>query len=154
MGPYYSHISFFLEPIPLDIISELFGGTHNVWCSGNQLYQYTVDPHTIGEFKYSVVESPEKTKLLYDPTVTDADYEIVLASVIKQHGYIGSGVKQLIRATKSLVGTTRKYYKLLPGRPNFKAKLSQKYAATVPHVMIYPATGEILYQDVQQVVVG
>lgn len=150
---YSKHISFFFERPPLDIIGDIFGDGHHTWVNGNKLYEYIVDTSDIGKFEYSIVEFPEKTAILYDTSLTDAQYYSQIEKVTKEKGYKGSGSRDLEKAVHPLLGTTRAAYANMRRHPNFE-ELKKKYAATVPHVMIYPKSGQIDYRRVSQVTVG
>ncbi len=151
-GPYYTHISFFVEPVPLDILSKIFPKEHASWFSGSRLYQYTIDAGHIGAFKYLVTETPEKSVLYYDDSLdTKAYYRRYLKQLHDLH-HVGEGAAQLEKAVKPYLGKTRGFFEQIPQRPNY-AELKLKYAATVPHVMLYPESGVIEYESVKKVVV-
>lgn len=147
---YANHISFFFEPAPLDILGGIFGKDHKAWFPGAELIEYTIDVSSIGDFRYEIVESPEKTKLYYDDSISIVQYHKLLAEVNQKHHYVGRGADTFIKACKPLLGGTRKAYMELPHRKNFK-ELRGKYAATVPHVMLYPDSGEVSYQSKKHV---
>ena len=149
-GDYGSHISFFLDPAPLDILGSIFGKDHRVWFPGSKLVEYTVDVVGIGKFRYELVETPEKTELYYNEDISNVEYHRRLDTVNRELAYVGSGSAVFIQASKHLVGGTRKAYEKLPFRPNWK-QIRSKYAATVPHVMLYPTSGEVAYQSKKHV---
>ena len=155
--PYYSHISFFFEPVPLDILSSIFPKDHHTWFKGSRLYEYIVDPASIDHFQYAVVESPEKTELYYDESLSIEEYHRRNDALKKKFHYTGHSLAELQQAAKHLEGTTRACFLALPSRPNWsergKDSIQNKYAATVPHVMLYPASGVIEYQSVKKVTV-
>ncbi len=155
--PYYAHISFFFEPVPLDLVGSIFPKDHHTWFKGSRLYEYVVDPSSIEHFQYKVVESPEKTALYYDGSVTDAEYHRRIAVLDKTLHYSGHSVAELKLAAQHLEGSTRDSFLALPSRSNWHGKekdsIQKKYAATVPHVMLYPASGVVTYQSVKKVVV-
>jgi len=155
--PYYAHISFFFEPVPLDILSSIFPKDHHTWFKGSRLYEYIVDPSTIDHFQYAVVETPEKTELFYDESIGVAEYYRRLNELNKKFGYTGHSLAGLKQAVQRLEGTTRSSFLLLQTRPNWdkeeKDSIQYKYASTVPHVMLYPASGFVEYESVKKVVV-
>lgn len=64
-GPYCNQISFFIEPIPFDIIGDLFGNKHSVWFNGNRLYEYLIDIDSIDKnIMFMVAETPGDMKLI------------------------------------------------------------------------------------------
>lgn len=148
-GYYFEHISFFFEPIPLDIIASIFPKDHPVWFSGNELYQYEIDTSKIGHFTYEIVEYPEKTNIYYDDTLTDKEYFKLIKEAVIKNNYIGKN-SQIEEASKHLIGLTRSYYDQLKDRPNYE-EIKYKYAATVPHVMLYPYLGKIKPESVTKV---
>lgn len=151
-GRYFEHISFFFDPVPLESIASYFPKDHRVWHSGQKLFQYLIDTRKIGDFKFEVVEFPEKTKLYYDESLTiEAYYKAVLLEMDK-NGYMGQGSEALDTACMKFTRTTKEHFKKIPSRPNY-SEIKYKYAATVPHVMVYPETGEIDYISIRNVVV-
>ena len=150
---YGKHISFFLDPIPKDIIGLLYGAFHAVWFPGNKLWEYKVDVSALGDFTYEIVESPEKTKLYYDDSLSIPEYHKKLAEVIKKCNYSGSGKKELERAATPLLHKTREYFIKASKYRNFD-EIKKKYAATVPHVMAYPSTGIVRYVSATPIIIG
>ena len=150
---YGKHISFFIERPPLAKLGDIFGEGHHTWYPGNALHEYIVSVDSLRKFRYQVVEFPEKTAVYYDDKMTDAEYYKILAEASKEWRYASDNVEDLRFAMRHLQGTTEKYYGLIHTRPN-KERLFQTYAGTVPHVMVYPDSGEIRYKSVSQVTVG
>ena len=133
---YKNHISFFFEPPPLDIIGDIFGPGHHTWAPGTKLIEHTVDTNNFGDFFYRLVESPEKTAMIYDDGLSVEAYHKKLKQINEIFRYEGTTVEDLEFACKRLKGTVRKFYELLPTRTDF-LNIKDKYAATVPHLMIY-----------------
>lgn len=149
---YKKHISFFFEKAPLDILGKIFGKEHSAWYPGSELFEYCVDSSMLGKFSFHLVESPEKTKLYYDSSLTDKQYCQKLLQVERERGYIGRGEKYMEEAITPLLGGTREAFKQLPQRPNWK-EIKNKYAATVPHLMVYPDSGIVRYESKHKVTV-
>jgi hypothetical protein len=147
-APYHQHISFFLEPVPLDVVGRVFGSEHLFWYPGHQLYEHVVDLDRLPAFKYRLVETPLALQMYYSTPWEQLTAEQVLAYFAKlaqqqkHHGEIGEGVVQFKAAASGIVGHTREAFQMLPTRPNWD-ELQTKYAATVPHVLLYPHGGEI-----------
>ena len=155
MGAYYQHISFFFEPIPLDIISKVFSGQHPVWYSGNVLYEHKVSIDDLGEFSYELVESPEVTELYYNPrydNYSDKEWIKLKNKITQENGYTSNTPEELINAISKNIGSVRDAYIQLPHRLNFQ-DIKLKYAATVPHLMIYPKSGMDNVTSVSKVVI-
>lgn len=151
---YNKHISFFLEPIPYEFMGTIFGKDHHTWFPGNVVVEHTIIVSEIGEFIYKIVESPEKTFLYYDENITDEDYGKKLKEMIVRNKYEGSNLKEFEKIQTKLKGTVREYYAMLPERKNF-AGIKDKYAATVPHTMIYPKGGIIKVKlDTREITIG
>lgn len=151
-GFYYEHISFFFDPIPYDILGKIFGKDHHTWFPGSRLFEYEIDVKQLGHFSYYIVETPESTELFYDDTISESEYYQKLDQLNKDKHYIGSGEKELIKASQSLIGSTREYYLKVKSRPNWD-DIKNKYAATVPHVMVYPDKGIVKYDAVKEVTI-
>ena len=150
-GPYYDHVSFFLEPVPLDIMGAVFADVkHDFWVPGSTIYQHTVESAKIGRFKYAIVETPGDIKMLsewsddwdMDPKWDDAKeaYFSKRSRLKKANGEIGQGNALFEQVATSFVGTTRAaYLNSMKGDQNDRLL----YAAGVPHVMLYPDHGEL-----------
>lgn len=145
-GLYSEHISFFLEKPPLDKITSFFPKNHHTWFKGNNLFEYIVDSSDLQNFAFEIVEFPEKTELYYNDDISVETYYALLKQEINEKGYIGFGNKKFEKAAKPLIGQTEKYLSLLKTRPNYN-DICYKYAATVPHVMLYPEEGIIEYKN-------
>lgn len=155
---YERSISLFLEPIPLDI-AKIYKGQHELWQSGAEFIQYEVDVQSLpAGIAFRLTESPEKTKLLYEKQDWDAAKEdkSLIAQYVKQiHdkekacGYVGHGQTDLIKIVNRFQNKTRRYMEKAaeialqyPEDNGLK-----KYAACVPHLMIYPGYKPIEYSD-------
>ena len=149
-GRYDQSISFFFDPIPFTLLSSIYGKDHPVWFPGNKLFQYLVESDDIGDFKYHIVESPEKTELIIDDEVTTEDYLRIYPKIAKKKLYLGKGSSELTRGSKPFINKTQQYF---INAPKIKGWIEQsnKYAAYVPHVMIYPSSGEIDYEEVSSI---
>lgn len=154
-GFYFEHISFFFERPPLERMSKVFPSGHDFWFKGNRVFEHIVDSSSIGSFAFEIVEFPEKYDLYYNDNIDTATYIVKLKEATESLGYIGKGNKALELAVENnkLLNKTGYYYDLLKSRPNFD-KIKNKYAATVPHVMLYPSTGIVRPFKIQQVVIG
>lgn len=151
-GYYYEHISFFFDRPPLDRISGCFEGKHEFWKKSNKVFEHVVESSDIHSFLYEIVESPGKTELYYKD-ISDATYYKQLSEMIVKLGLVGKNNQSLEDALVHFQGKTGEYFDLLKTRPNFQ-DLIKKYAATVPHLMIYPVTGTIKVNSVSQVTLG
>lgn len=154
-GFYFEHISFFFERPPLERMSKIFPSGHDFWFRGNKVYEHIVDSKSIGQFAFEIVEFPEKYDLYYNDDIDTATYLLKLKEVTDSLGYIGNGNAALELAVEKnkLKGKTEHFYNLLRSRPNYD-KIKNKYAATVPHVMLYPSLGVARPFKIQQVGIG
>lgn len=140
--PYWKHISFFFDRVPIDKMGGWYGKDHHTWYSGNILYEYTVDITTFGRFSYDIVETPDKIELLFDESISDQQYYQLMLENIKKKGYRGNSTFELNKASKPFVGQTEKYIQHAVEHSKFET-FNRQYAACVPHVMIYPSSGVI-----------
>lgn len=149
VAPYYQHISFFFDAIPADILGTLFAKhPEAVWRTGDAYYEHVIDTKDIEEFKYRIVE----TSVVDDDGIEwpgdDASpikkqaYFAELYEHNLKAGYIGFNNYTLERTAKRFVGNTRNAFIHATQNP-FTADSLKKYAADVPHLMLYPAGGSI-----------
>lgn len=140
-GLYYEHISFMFDPIESDHW-KYFNKNHPVWKKGVSLTEYIVNTSQIGEFKWMIVETPEICDARVDDSVSDEEYWKIYVEVTTSK-YIGDGSRSLEKASREFVGHQKEYLKIASKlNPN-----SLKYAADVPHVMLYPKDGMVLFES-------
>lgn len=149
-GNYWEHVSFFFDRLPLEILGNIYGPTHHTWYPGNNLKEYVIDTDKIKKFSYTIVETPDKTKLLFDDSVDTEEYYKQMLLNIEKYGYHGNSNHELEKASRPFVGKTRHFFKEASKHPEFES-FKNKYAAFVPHVMIYPVGGIIKYESVLDV---
>lgn len=149
--PYIDHISFFVDPVPVEIMGFLFSGMdHRVWRAGNTLYQHVVDTRRIGPFDYMLVETPLDYRFMderwpADIELSKTEREKYFADLYKekrQQGLIGSGALELEKAASSFVGGTRTAF-INRSRVNDESEM-KRYATGVPHVLVYPRGGKVV----------
>jgi len=155
--PYYQHVSFFLDPVPLDLVGEMFPKDHQAWVNGNELWQYSVDPTTMSIKGWVLTEAPLQNFLLdvlpwFDNRTYKRGYfkMLKLGRVLTQSE--GSDLSGLVKCIDRYKGRTRAAYEKLKDSKDFE-ELKYKYAATVPHLMIY-TDSPLTYQHAEQVTVG
>ena len=160
---YDRHVSLFLEPIPLNL-PEIFEHKHEFWISGLKLIEHIVLLEDIPEnISFSLEESPEKTHLLYkkqdwtlvkEKTELIAEFKKEIVESQKKHGYIGHGKNSMIKACGRFTTGIERYYRE-------SAKIAKqypedggysKYAACVPHLMIYPGYKSIKVHSHREIV--
>lgn len=159
---YDRSLSFFLEPIPLDI-AEIYFHRHEFWKSGLELYQYQIHLNALPKnIAFVLTETPKKTRLLYtvqdwdkvktDPSLKDVYVKQIHEMEVKS-GYRGHGINNLVIACKPFLHGIRK-------NMVYAAKLAtqypddggfEKYAACVPHLMVYPGYKEVSYTKVEKI---
>lgn len=160
---YERSISLFIEPIPLDIAS-IYKDEHELWKTGLEFVQYEIDLYKLPSgIPWRLCESPEKTKLLYEIQDWEAaeKNKDLIPKYLKEikdkeeaMGYIGHGRESLEKICKSFNRKTRQYMERAayialqyPEDGGFK-----KYAACVPHVMIYPGHKPVEYSSLKRIV--
>lgn len=159
---YIDHISFFFDPIPLVLLPLLYKGQNDVWFKGNTLIEYTIESDTLeSNVFYYVTETPNDLKEIdkiddykwdNDPNYSKLYFENKIKRKIKEHE-IGSSLTELNKQINKYKGTTENNYLLASKRKDFDYNI-RKYAASVPHVMIYPSKGIINYESTRKVVMG
>ena len=144
---YDKHISFFLEPIPLDILPDIHHNKHPFYVAGKEVYEYRIPTVNLGTMRYHLTESPEKTKALYDNSIDDDAYYALMDKVNKEQKYVGTSIKDIEELVDKFEGTTRNFFLKVPTYPNYE-EIKNKYAPCVPHLMVYPSTGVVRYSSV------
>lgn len=161
LGSYMDHVSFFFEPLEIEMIGKLFDNKHDVWHSGNVLYEHIVEVSDLpADMQYEVVESPDQMKLLESVNwkVADdkmrAEYFLRESKMKRASGEIGNTKEGLLKQIAKYNGTTLSAYKAAKQLPNWEHHLRHLYAGAVPHVMIYSKVGIFRVKAVNQVTVG
>lgn len=161
---YVDHISFFFDPIPSEILGTLYGKDHPVWFDGNELYEYVVYVDKLPQkLLYEVVESEREVAALDqfvkdhnwvedDPVLLKKWFAFIVSEKLKWGEYGNDHSKLLYQIKKQSGHTTTNFLKAVQ-RDDFRDNFT-KYAASVPHLMCYPATGEIQYELMNRVVIG
>lgn len=161
--PYCDHISFFFEPIPSKLLSELFTG-HPVWFKGNTLYEYLVDVNKLPlEIPYHVVESIKKTALYDkfsieknwvddDPKLLE-EWQILEDQKAREWGEKRNTRAELIKQIAANQGIIEDAYRAAVAREDFEWN-KMKYAANVPHLMLYPPTGRVTPSKIRALTIG
>lgn len=144
---YNKHISFFIEPIPLDILPSIHHNEHPFYVAGKEVYEYRIPTINLGIMEYRLVESPEKTKARYDTSIDDDAYFELMDKVNAANKYNGDKINDLEKLIDKFEGTTRNYFIKIPTYPDYE-KMKTKYAPCVPHFMVYPKSGIVRYSSV------
>lgn len=159
---YNKHISLFMEPIPRDLASIL-QHKHTFWRKGVVLIEHVIDSKDIpADIYYYLTETPEKTNLLYvtqdwsKVTQTNDLREQYIAEINTMETrklYRGRGRNNLVMAARNFMSGIGKYYKQMLDLhiKHPEDKLMDKYAACVPHVMIYPNMAPIKVSEVNEI---
>lgn len=160
VGQYIDHISFFFDPIPSKLVSGLFGKDHSVWVEGTVLYEYVINLKDVeGFLAYEVVESPLEVEIL-----TALEWDYANPDFAKQYfkdravrslanGETGFHITGLIGQYKKYSGKISDYITRAVRHPDFQEN-RLKYAAGVPHLMLYPNGGKVHYRGVNRIVIG
>jgi hypothetical protein len=162
---YLDHISFFFDQIPSKLMPEIFYKGHPFWYKGHKLYEHVIEVDDLeDEFNFRVVESARKTALLdefseehnwesHDPK-TYALWKAELFKMQKKHGEIGFTKAAFKAFLKTLPRDGTRYgYLAARARSDFDWGYD-KYAANVPHVMLYVRTGIIPIKEVFELTIG
>lgn len=150
---YEQTMSFFFERPPLEELGTIFGKDHPVWYPGSVVYEHQVPISRLGDIAYTLTESPEKTTLYYDTSVSDSAYPKLLKEMELNHRYTGHTLEDLKQAISPNLNTVATAYRLLMTYPNFK-EIKMKYAACVPHLMVKPKGGLVKVDTIERRVIG
>lgn len=161
-GPYIDSISLFFDPVPLELLPKIYVKDHHTWFKGNKLFEFEVESDRLEmDINFNVTETPDDLKEVdrIDWDRWNNDEEFVIEYFQRKRdrklrsGEAGKSVVKLNRQIQHYKGTTEKFYLAASKRADFKDHQG-KYAACVPHLMLYPKHGVINIDSVQKVVVG
>lgn len=153
---YTNHISFFLEPIPLDL-PEILEHRHSFWRSGKTLYEHIVDTKDLpnqDNLLFYLTETPEKVDIVFYSQLAKNDKDPKYwEAVNKVKGeFTGRGVDDLIKMTRNYNSGIADYYRnLVKMDKEFpKDDLLQYYAACVPHLMVYTCMDPVKVRTIRR----
>ena len=157
-GIYDKHMSFFIYRMPRDI-PKYFGHRHKFWKTGSIIYEHTViinedldknDPNELVT-GYALVEAPYITALRYatdfEDKKADETYFEKLKAIQRQHRDVGWGYQGLRDCIQRWKGKCNREFEKLLSLPDFEENILPRYAATVPHLLLWTPSGSIpVYQ--------
>ncbi len=157
---YIKNLSFFLEPIPRNL-PEILHNEHSFWTSGKELYQHIVDTSVFSrDVPYRLVESPEKTDLIYNKqnwTLAEknpelaTEYKRQITELEKELLLTGRGIYDLVKVASRYKGITEYYKKAYKLHKKFpEDNIISKYAACVPHLMVYTAMDKVKVSKINE----
>lgn len=158
IGPYYDHISFFFDPIPAKHMGYFFKGVpHEVWRKGAMLYEYVVETDDFN-FGYEIVETEADYKQLITewpttPSITKEQIRQFKVNRFQRKLKTNETAKtkeNFLKMANPYVGKLLENYKKAQRRYELDAE-RMKYAALVPHVMLYPDNGYIEYESAKRI---
>ena len=153
---YGDHVSFFIDPLPTDLITEIFdeGWSYHQLKGGTRLHEHVVDPTQIDMIKFHLVENYhfdflfdviDSADSLNDKYIKNSSLGKLIKKaddrLSKQRIIVGTEMSELVKYLRKYKGITRKGYervkKMKKDRPEEFERIKNKYAADVPHLMIY-----------------
>lgn len=161
---YLDHISFFFDPIPSKILPEVFSKGHPFWYTGHRIYEHIIDVNELEDgIRFHVVESLMKTKLLDefseehnwvdDDPILLRKWENLIAGETLKAGEAGRSRTRLKIQISKNTGITASCFIAASQRDDFHYGYN-KYAANVPHLMLYPEGGKIIVREVNELKIG
>lgn len=158
IGPYYDHISFFFDPIPAKHMGYFFKGVpHEVWRKGAMLYEYAVETDNFN-FGYEIVETEADYRQLITewpttPSITKEQIRQFKVNRFQRKLKTDETAKtkeNFLKMANPYVGKLLENYKKAQRRYELDSE-RMKYAALVPHVMLYPDNGYIEYESAKRI---
>lgn len=146
IGCYLDHISFFLEPIPVDILPKLFKGKHPFYQPNATLIEHVVAVKLKDEIKWSLQETPVINEFSdrWDWEDIDVDKRrLYIRKINKEMTRLklqGYDTLDMFNAIRPYIGRTKEYF-IKARSSKWAEDTSTQYAAEVPHLMIYPKDG-------------
>lgn len=161
---YMDHISFFFDPIPSKLMPEVFSKGHPFWYSGHRIFEHIIEVNELDDLiRFEVVESLKKTALLdkfvednnwtFDDPKLLKEWNILIARESERWGEVGDTRTRLKAQIRKNTGITAACYVAASAREDFQDGYN-KYAANVPHLMLYPKDGKIVVREVNELKIG
>lgn len=155
---YSRHISLFIDPVPLNI-PELFDHKHGMWKSGVTLYKHYVEVSKEmdagGPIKFILAEAPWKRDLMsgvdFDNTREYHAFLMRYAAMRAKLGEQGSGVTDLNKVVDKYKGHCNQHFGAYKNDEDYETMILPRYAAYVPHLMVYPANGELAVSKIERI---
>lgn len=150
---YNNSISFFFEPIPLSV-PKLLNHEHKFWKRGTRVYQHVIDLDTLPfDLAWFIAETPDVTEKIYSMNWDDekqiANNRKVIED-IRNGTWRGKGLREFETKSKPFVSGIKEafqnLYQLHVDNPD--DDLLKKYAACVPHAMLYLGQVEVPVKEV------
>lgn len=156
----YQAISLLPDPIPLDIMGELYAGrNHHIWIPNHVIYEHVVESRRLPRFDYHISETPDDVKQMmadWPDNPTPAQKRAYFRAKSKRKwrtGENGTGNTALEINMGRYVGGTREAY--LKAVPLFDESNWHQCAPMVPHVQINVDGGVMqLVRPARQVKIG
>lgn len=159
IGSYLDHISLFLDPIPLEILPDLFEGKNAFYQKGVRVYEYVIRLPDDANMRWALQETPEINTYSDDWDWSSLsrekrrEYIRKINAEMTRRGLQGVGTTKLMKAIKPFCGRTEEFFKLARQSPWANDTVAQ-YAAEVPHLMVYPTDGTLKISKTIRKVMG
>lgn len=157
--PYIDNISFFIDPIPTMLLGKLYPKDHKTWFNGNLLYEHVVDVNKLEHnILYSLVESEDDSNIMDNTdssTVFDISWHKNKYNRKLRTGETGYGLMELNKQIRKHQGTlSKKFIEARNRKYSDDPEVWSKYAAYVPHLMLYPSSGVIEVSSIEMIKIG
>ena len=157
-GLYDRQISFFIDPIPRDL-PDKFDHRHPFWTSGKTLYEHEVSvsrtDYVFDDIDFILTEAPWRKELM-DQTNFNNEREVqayyLKCAAMRAHlGEQGRGVHLLSKVIEKYKGACNQHFGQYRDDPYYETDILPKYAAMVPHLMLYPKDGIIPVHQIRRI---
>lgn len=159
--PYYQHISFLFDPLPIDIIKKSFKDSNNELYRSNSCYEYIIDVDQLKNMYYFMVVENPINNFFYNYLWPDFNfpgkYELYFKTnslLNKIVGNKGDTFNSLKLAISRYKGKTKSGFKYLVNHKEFEdIKKDGKYAPFVPYLMAFIKPGIVNYSSVKKILI-
>jgi hypothetical protein len=159
---YDRSISLFIDPIPRDI-AKYYGHRHTFWKTGEAIYEHCicldvgVDVNDANRLiKFVVVETPYVFELMetceFNTKAERINFFDRAFKLMLVHHDVGEGWPQLEKCIKRWAGKTGKNYSTLMQDEHFEEEILPRYAARIPHLIVWPADGTLPVSETKRIV--
>lgn len=157
---YKNHLSFFLDPLPLDM-ARLHEGRSEVWKSGDKWFEHKIILPANLVFAYHLVNTPVQL-LTMDTTFSSYDFDkhreveaywANIYSVSEKEGAYSkeSNAEGLWSAYERNKGTLLTAIELQVNGTHALPWQPRQHASRLPHLMLYPVGGVVEVSEVRQI---
>lgn len=152
--PRYNETSFMIDELPFDVIlNSRFDPNHTVYKKGATIYCYEINVLNLPQMHWRLTESPTDTFIRHF-WIENEFYKRIFFKMKNWlkiiEGNENEDLSKLIKTVRKYKGSYNRYFKRWVNSKSFINE-SNMYAATIPHIQLYPVDGIIEFEKVTKI---